>query len=56
VGPERLAAASGHADQAEDEAVVYKTKIAVSAMQVGYEHRPAGQQWLRLRLRDLFAQ
>jgi 5'-nucleotidase len=44
------------ADQAEDEAVVYKTKIAVSAMQVGYEHRPAGQQWLRLRLRDLFAQ
>jgi 5'-nucleotidase len=35
---------------------VYKTKIAVSAMQVGYEHRPAGQQWLRLRLRDLFAQ
>ncbi|MYM67893.1 acid phosphatase [Pseudoduganella sp. FT55W] len=44
------------ADQAEDEAVVYKTKIAVSAMQIGYEHRPAGQQWLRLRLRDLFAQ
>lgn len=44
------------ADQAEDEAIVYKTKIAVSAMQVGYEHRPAGQQWLRLRLRDLFAQ
>lgn len=44
------------ADQAEDEAVVYKSKIAVSAMQVGYEHRPAGQQWLRLRLRDLFAQ
>jgi 5'-nucleotidase len=44
------------ADQAEDEAVVYKTRIAVSAMQVGYEHRPAGQQWLRLRLRDLFAQ
>lgn len=44
------------ADQAEDEAVVYKTRIAVSAMQVGYEHRPAGQQWLRLRLRDQFAQ
>jgi 5'-nucleotidase len=48
--------AAATADQAEDEAVVYKTKIAVSAMQVGYEHRPAGQQWLRLRLRDLFAQ
>lgn len=44
------------ADQAEDEAVVVKTKITVSAMQVGYEHRPASQQWLRLRLRDLFAQ
>lgn len=44
------------ADQAEDEALVYKTKVAVSAMQVGYEQRPAGQQWLRLRLRELFAQ
>ncbi|MRW91482.1 acid phosphatase [Duganella sp. FT80W] len=44
------------ADQAEDEAVVYNKKVAVTAMQVGYEQRPAGQQWLRLRLRDLFAQ
>lgn len=44
------------ADQAEDEAIVYKTKISVTAMQVGYDQRPAGQQWLRLRLRDLFAQ
>jgi 5'/3'-nucleotidase SurE len=44
------------AEQAEDEALVYKTKVAVTAMQVGYEQRPAGQQWLRLRLRDLFAQ
>ncbi len=44
------------ASQAEDEAVVYKTKIAVTAMQVGYEQRPAAQQWLRLRLRELFAQ
>ncbi|MBB3219329.1 5'/3'-nucleotidase SurE [Pseudoduganella umbonata] len=44
------------ADQAEDEALVYKSRIAVTAMQVGYEQRPAGQQWLRLRLRDLFAQ
>lgn len=42
------------ADQAEDEAVVYKTKISVTAMQVGFDQRPAGQQWLRLR--DLFAQ
>jgi 5'/3'-nucleotidase SurE len=44
------------AEQAEDEALVYKTKISVTAMQVGYEQRPAAQQWLRLRLRDLFAQ
>ena len=43
-------------DQAEDEAVVYKTKVAVTAMQVGFDHRPAGQQWLRLRLRDLLNQ
>lgn len=44
------------ADQAEDEALVYRSKVAVTAMQVGYEQRPAAQQWLRLRLRDLFAQ
>ncbi len=49
------APAAATADQAEDEALVYKTRVAVSAMQVGYEQRPAGQQWLRLRLRDLFA-
>nr|WP_315251581.1 5'/3'-nucleotidase SurE [uncultured Duganella sp.] len=48
--------AAATAEQAEDEAIVYKTKISVSAMQVGYDHRPAAQQWLRLRLRDLFAQ
>jgi len=44
------------ADQAEDESIVYRTKVAVSAMQIGFEHRPAGQEWLRLRLRDVFAQ
>jgi len=44
------------AAQAEDESVLYKTKIAVTPMQVGFETRPAGQQWLQLRLRDLFAQ
>lgn len=48
--------AAATAEQAEDEAVVYKSKIAVTAMQVGYDHRPAAQQWLRLRLRDLFVQ
>lgn len=43
-------------EQAEDESVVFKNSISVTAMQVAYEHRPAGQQWLRLRLRDLFGQ
>ncbi|MFT4103093.1 MAG: 5'/3'-nucleotidase SurE [Burkholderiaceae bacterium] len=44
------------ADQAEDESVVYKTKVSVTAMQVGFESRVAGQEWMRLRLRDLLAQ
>ncbi|MDM0027529.1 5'/3'-nucleotidase SurE [Variovorax saccharolyticus] len=43
------------AAQAEDEALVSKTKVSVTAMQVGFDHRPAGQQWLRLRLRDLLS-
>jgi 5'/3'-nucleotidase SurE len=51
-----LNTAPASAAQAEDESVVYKTKVAVSAMQVGFEHRTAGQQWLRLRLGNLFAQ
>lgn len=44
------------AAQAEDESVVYRTQVAVTAMQVGFDHRPAGQEWLRLRLRDLLGQ
>lgn len=44
------------AAQAEDESVVYKTKTAVTAMQIGFDQRPAGQQWLRLRLGELFGQ
>jgi len=44
------------AAQAEDESIVNRTKISVTAMQLAYDHRPSGQQWLRLRLRDLFAQ
>jgi 5'-nucleotidase len=44
------------AAQVEDESHVYKTRIAVTPMQIGFEQRPAGQQWLQLRLRDLFAQ
>jgi 5'-nucleotidase len=50
------AAGTPTADQAEDESLVSKSKVSVSAMQVGFEHRPAAQQWLRLRLRDLLAQ
>ena len=43
-------------DQAHDEAVVYKTKVSVTAMQVGFEARPLAQAWLHGRLRELFAQ
>lgn len=41
-------------EQAEDEAIVSKTKIAVTAMQVAYDQPLAGQLWLRVRLHDLF--
>ena len=44
------------AAQAHDEAVVYQTKVAVTAMQVGYDHRVSGQEMLRVRLRDLLGQ
>ena len=45
------------AAQAEDEAALNAAgKVAVTAMQVGYEARTATQQWLRLRLRSLFTQ
>jgi 5'/3'-nucleotidase SurE len=44
------------AEQAEDESVVSQSRVSVTAMEVGFEHRPAAQQWLRLRLRDLLAQ
>lgn len=42
------------AAQAEDESLVSLSKVSVTAMQVGLEGRPAAQQWLRLRLSDLF--
>ena len=51
-----LASAQPTAAQAEDESIVYRTRIAVSAMQIGFEYRPAGQEWLHLRLRDVFGQ
>lgn len=42
------------AAQVTDESVVVQNKIAVTAMQVAYEHRPAAQQWLKIRLKNLF--
>lgn len=51
ISPTTAAATSA---QAEDESAVSKTKISVTAMQVGFEHRPQAQAWLRLRLHDLF--
>lgn len=42
-------------EQKHDESVVYKSKVAVTAMQVGFEARPATQFWLRLHLRDLLS-
>ncbi|MCB1755115.1 MAG: 5'/3'-nucleotidase SurE [Gammaproteobacteria bacterium] len=41
------------AEQADDESAVYQSRVAVTAMQVAYDHSTAGQQWMRLRLRDL---
>lgn len=43
-------------EQQQDESVIFETAIAVSAMQVAYDHSPAGQQWLRSRLQELFKQ
>ncbi|EKU51514.1 putative 5'/3'-nucleotidase SurE [Acinetobacter sp. WC-323] len=42
------------AAQATDESAVVQSKIAVTAMQVAYDHRPAAQQWLKIRLKNLF--
>ena len=40
--------------QMSDESVVMQNKIAVTAMQVAYEQRPAVQEWLKIRLKGLF--
>lgn len=42
------------AAQAQDESVVYNTKVAVTAMQVSFDSSLASQNWLRLQLRGLF--
>ena len=42
------------AAQQQDEVVVSKNKISVTAMQVAYDARPTTQEWLKLRLRHLF--
>ena len=50
------APAAPTAAQADDESLVSKTKVSVSVMQAGFDHRPAAQQWLRLQLGGLFGQ
>ncbi|WP_034602738.1 5'/3'-nucleotidase SurE [Acinetobacter sp. NIPH 284] len=42
------------AAQAADESAVMQSKIAVTAMQVAYDQRPAAQEWLKIRLKNLF--
>lgn len=41
-------------EQQQDEAVVYRSAIAVTVMQAGYDHRPGAQRWLRKYFRGLF--
>lgn len=43
-------------EQAEDETVVNKTMVSVTAMQVGFEAKAPAQLYLRLRLYELFRQ
>jgi len=42
--------------QQHDEAVVYRSAIAVTAMQFGYEQSAAGQAWAQWYLRGLFGE
>ena len=42
------------AAQQNDEAVVSDKKIAVTALQIGYESSPVTQSWLKLHLKNLF--
>lgn len=42
------------AAQMSDESAVMQSKIAVTAMQVAYDQRPAAQEWLKIRLKSLF--
>jgi 5'-nucleotidase len=42
--------------QQDDEAAVYRKYIAVSVMQLGYDHRRPERRWLRKRLRGFLAQ
>lgn len=43
------------AAQRQDESIVARTDIAVSVMQIGYEHSAAQQKWLGAYLRTLFS-
>lgn len=44
------------ADQQDDETVVIRKDIAVSVMQVAYEHQPPARRWLRKHLRGFLGQ
>lgn len=52
----RFSSAEITPEQASDEAHVSTSAIAVTAMQLSYDHSQYGQQWLQLRLRDLLSQ
>lgn len=49
-----IASSTPTAAQSADESAVMQSKIAVTAMQVAYDQRPAAQEWLKIRLKNLF--
>ncbi|WP_240939451.1 5'/3'-nucleotidase SurE [Diaphorobacter sp. HDW4A] len=42
--------AKATAEQKEDESVVISDRISVVAMQLAFDHRPAAQEWLRMKM------
>lgn len=43
-------------DQQDDESVVYRKNIAVSVMQLAYDHQPRARRWLRKHLRGFLGE
>lgn len=52
--PIEIPVSSATSAQQHDEAVVSDKKIAVTALQVGYESSPVTQSWLKQYLKALF--